>query len=150
MDEPVGRQRGHAIGQQLVQQLLVVDAKVAECVMIDPNPAAQPAIGQVAFAQPGQFARTADGLDRGVEPKRQEQSGINAIATRPMGAGLDGVVQRSEFQLGHEGSDKAHRVIGCHQLVEIDHLPAKTGAIGPGDTRIARLHRRRRDRFGGW
>ena len=49
LNKPVGNQRGHAVGKQLIQQLLIVDAEVAECVVVDPNPATQPAVGQVSF-----------------------------------------------------------------------------------------------------
>ena len=57
-----------------------------------------------------------------------------------MRAGLDGVVKRSELQLGNEGNDEPHRMIRGHQLVEVDHLPAKAGAVGSVDTPIARVH----------
>jgi hypothetical protein len=65
-----------------------------------------------------------------------------------MRAGLDDVIQRPEVQFANKGSGEPHRMVRCHQLVEVDHLPAGGIAIGRGDTRISRVHRRRRDWLG--
>jgi hypothetical protein len=111
-------QRGDAADQRLVEPCRAGQAGVRQAVVIDADAAAQPLIWQLALAQAGQFTRTADAVDAGVEPQRDHQFGVGWRMAGHAFAGADRVIQRSEVEPADERLNRAHRVLGRQQLVE--------------------------------
>src|SRR4029079_9637306 len=77
------------------------DAEVAERVMIERDPAGDPAEGVVTLAQPRQLPGAADAVERGVQPQRNQDAGIGGVAAAVPFHGLNPSQQRPEI----EGAD---------------------------------------------
>jgi hypothetical protein len=71
----------------------VLDAKVAEGMVIGPQPAAEPLVGVVTLAEPREVARGSNALTGGVEPDGQEDLGIERGPPRLAAARGDGGVE---------------------------------------------------------
>ena len=118
VDQPLGHQGRHALGQQSVQQLDMIGAEIGQGVVVDRDVAEEPAIGVVGTAQLGELAGAADAVDGGVGPQRHEDLGIDAGPPGIAGDGLDRLVQGAEVQPHDELPDDPGGVIGRDQVVE--------------------------------
>jgi hypothetical protein len=75
-------QRRHPAGQQLIEHRGVRHAKIRQCVVIHRHPAAQPTIGEMLLAHPGQLPRAADPVHRRPQPQRHHQLGCRRRLSR--------------------------------------------------------------------
>jgi len=74
-DEAGLEQDGEGLGQQGIQGGLVRHTKVAQGVIVDGEPPADPAVGVVGLAEASELPGPADALLRRVEPEGQEEIG---------------------------------------------------------------------------
>ena len=66
-------QRRQMFDQQTVQQIGTANPEVRQRVIVQRDPATEPAVDVMAVAEPVQRSRAADAVARGVQPKRQQQ-----------------------------------------------------------------------------
>ena len=122
----------------------MIDPEVGQAVMVHRNPAGEPAIGDVAFAQPRQLPRRANPFHGRVEPQRQKH---RRVRRRPPGFArprLDRIVEWIEVQTLDECPNHPRPMIGHKQTLKVDQVPAKLSPIRPNHPRLAANHRRPR------
>jgi hypothetical protein len=66
IDQVLLHQDGHTVGEQLIQEVEVRNAKVSQGVIVDLNSATEPAEAGVIGAQPGHLPGAADALNSGL------------------------------------------------------------------------------------
>jgi len=93
-DQLLLHQQRHALGQQPVEKLHLLRAKVRQRVVIHAYPAANPLKGQVGLAAPSQLPRRSDASQRGVQPQRHHDSRVDRRVSRMMLHRLDSAQQR--------------------------------------------------------
>ena len=89
----------------------------------------------VLGAQAGEFARTPDTLDCGVQPERHQDLRINRRATGPLLLRLDLLIERGQGQLFDQGPDEAGAVARRQARVQIARQELDLRAVrrlGPG------------------
>ena len=128
-DHPFGKQRRQALRQQAIQHRSMSEPKVAEPVVVHPDPAAQPAIRNIALAQPVELARRADPFERRVQPQRQINPRVRRRPTRLSLTGQDPAVQRRQIQSLDESPDHPRSMIRRKLAFQIDHVPSQLPAI---------------------
>jgi len=94
-------------------------------VYVHRHPAAQPAIGEMLLAQPGQLPRAADPVHRRPQPQRHHQLGRRRRLPRHPLARLHCIVQRAQIKPLDKRPHRPHRIIARHQIVDRRHLPAQ-------------------------
>jgi len=118
-DQALRQQTHHAARELAVQPLRVRDPEVAQRVVVHSHPAAQPAVGVVAVAQPVEFARRAHAVERRVQPQAHQNGRINGRATDAALDRLDLPVQGLKIKRLHEGPDGTSLVVGGQGRVKI-------------------------------
>ena len=121
-DNPALQQRGNRLRQQIVERGLMRDAEITQRVVIHRDPAAQPAIGVMAVAEPIHFARAADAVHGRVEPERDQDLGINRRAAGAAFPRADGRIERRQIQALDEAPDQARRVARRQQRLKVAGL----------------------------
>jgi hypothetical protein len=111
-------EHGHAVSEQSVEPVVVIDAEVGECVVVHRHTAAEPSVGGVADAESVEFACGPDAVGGGVEPEGHEDAGIDMRVARSVLCGLDAVVEVREVESLCEVPDGSRGVVGREQLVE--------------------------------
>jgi len=92
-DQALRQQGCHAASELTVQPLGMLDPEVAQGVVVDAHPAAQPAVGIVAVAQPVEFARRAHTVQRRVQPQAHQNGRVDGCAPDAAFDGTDLRVQ---------------------------------------------------------
>ena len=118
-DQPLRQQSCHAAGELAVQPLRVLDPEVAQRVVVDTHPAAQPAVGIVAVAQPVEFACRAHAVQRRVQPQAHQNRRVDGRAPDAAFDGTDLRVQGLKIKRLHEGPDGAGLVVGGQRRVKV-------------------------------
>jgi hypothetical protein len=138
-------QRGDAAGELRIEPRAMAHPEVRQRVVIDPDPAADPAVRVVALAQPIELARRAHPVDSCPQPQRHQDRRVDR---RPPGRALDRPdpgVQRRQIERPNERPDRAHRMIGAQERVQIarpqlDLIALRRHHSGsPGSRRLRRL-----------
>ena len=118
-DQALRQQTRHAAGELAVQPLRVRDPKVAQRVVVDAHPAAQPAVGVIVVAQPVELTRPADTVQRRVQPQAHQNGGVDGRAPNTAFDGTDLGVQGLKIERLHEGPNGTGLVIGGQRRVQI-------------------------------
>jgi hypothetical protein len=108
---------GHRVGEQVVEELQVLDAEVGQRVVVDADAAAPPAEGVVVRAEVIQGAGTADALQRGVQPQGSEDARVGGRASGMPGNGADAGVQVGQVEALDETPDDTRLVVVGEQVV---------------------------------
>src|SRR5262249_41907807 len=139
IDQILFAQHGHGVGQQLVQQVEVLDAEVGQGVVVDRDATDQPAESVVVGTQPGQGAGTADAFEGGVQPQRRAKAGVDGSASGSAFTGAEVVVKRGQVQAKAEVPDDTRLVIllkeilqgeGREDLLPISSAQPRRGSVG--------------------
>ena len=125
IDQVLLQQDGDAVGEQLVQEVEVADAKIGQGMVIDRDPATEPAKAMMVQAQPVQGAGAANALDGGVEPQGHPDLRI--------GGGASGSALHSA-DVAEEG----------RQVEALDELPDGPGVVFGGQE-VFQQQRRQQD-----
>jgi hypothetical protein len=107
----------------------MADPEIAQPVVIHPHAAAQPAIGEIAFAQWGELTGRADPFQAGIQPQRQQQPRIRRWTAGFAFPRPDQLIQSRQIELADEAPHHPRPVIRRQQRLEVDHLPAQLLAI---------------------
>ena len=99
--------------------------EIRQRVVVHRHPAAQPAIGEVLLAQPGELPRAADPVHRRPQPQRHHQLGRRRRLPRHPLPRLHRIMQRAQIKRLHKRPHRPHRMIARHQIVDHRHLPAQ-------------------------
>src|SRR5205807_1722082 len=118
IDQPLRRQRRHALGQQPVEKLPVIDAKLSQRPVVHHEPAAEPAVDIIPPAQPRQQPRAHNALARRVKPQRQQQPRRDRRMARNAFARLDPHLQLAQIQARDVSPDQPRRVVASDQAVK--------------------------------
>jgi hypothetical protein len=110
---------GDALGQERVEEIGLLDPEVGQGVVVDADPATQPAIRVVLVAQAVECPRRADALQRGVQPERDEDGRIDRGPPRVALDRPDPSVERREVEALDEGPHQARPVVGRKEALEI-------------------------------
>ena len=114
------RQRGcHVAGELAVQPLRMRDPEVAQRVVVHAHPAAQPAVGVVALAQPVEFARRSHTVERRIQPQAHQNGRVNGRAPDAAFDGPDSRVQGLQIKRLHERPDSTGLVVGGQRGVKV-------------------------------
>jgi hypothetical protein len=142
--QPAVEQRHHAGGQLCLQPRRVLGAEVRQRVVVHPHPAADPAVGIVALAQPVDLARAAHPVDGRPQPQRHQDRRVGrrrAPVTRPR---ANARVQRAQIQRLHESPHRTDRVIGRNARIQLEHPQLGLIAHRAPQPHLAVGHRPRR------
>jgi hypothetical protein len=94
---------------------------------------------QAEFAQPGEFAGAADRIDGGIQPQRDQQSGVDGGMAGRAFAGFNRIAQRAEVETGDEGVHQTDLMVGWQPGIQRprrqDHLVAIRTAQSRSATR---------------
>src|SRR5690606_10235658 len=121
------------VGQQFFEKLAVFGAKVGQQVIIHPDLAADPHVGQVALAQPPQMPGAADPLDRRQHPQGHQDLRIDGIPPRAPFDRLNLAVQRLEVERIDVRPNRPHAMILGDQLIERGVTPLNLKPLGTLD-----------------
>ena len=130
-DQSLGHQRGDDLGEQFVPLLAPPGAEVGEHVVVHRDAAAEPLVGEVVLAEPFQLACTADPLQGGEHPERDQQPGIGGVAADVALDGLDVGEPGVEVEAADQRPDHAGLGVGIEAIVE--RAPAKFGLVAVRD-----------------
>ena len=122
------------LGQQVVQSRLVVDPEIAEGVIVERHPAAEPAIRVALAAEPVQFAGAGDSPGCGVEPQCDQEPRVGRSPTRLLATGPDGRQETAEVPGQNDGPDSAGVVILGEEFVQRAGTHGHLLAVGPSQT----------------
>src|SRR3974390_2297211 len=122
INDSAGFPRRHVLDQQPIEKLAIVDAEVAQRVVVDRHPAAQPAIRIMAFAQPLQGPCASHPLAGRVKPQRQQQARRNCRMSRHPLPRFDRILQLAQINLLHVIPNQSGRMVLPDQTVDI-HRP---------------------------
>src|ERR687895_2344520 len=106
--------------------------------IVDLNPATEPAEAGVVGAQPSYRPSTADALNSGIQPQGYQQLGIDCGPSGPAFHRSNGLEQRCQVKPLDELPDRAGEVFGGHQVLQKhgwqQGLPVGTAQprLGPG------------------
>ena len=108
----------------------MIDPELPQRPMVHPDPAAEPTVNIVAFAQPGQQPGTDNPFARRVKPQSQQQPWCDRRVTRNAFARLDPILQFAQIQAQHVSPDQPRRVVGPDHAVKahrakLDRLPLR-------------------------
>jgi len=124
-------ERRHALGEEVVEQLGVRHPEVGEGVVVDADPAADPAVGVVLVAQAVEGPGAAHPLERGVQPERHEDRRVDrrtaAVALRLPDLGVEG----RQVEALDERPCEASPVLGRQEALEIGRTQGDLLAAGP-------------------
>src|SRR6266404_360330 len=123
-------QQTQYLGEQLVQRYAVSAAKVAERVIVDAHPTADPAIRYVLGTQPRDLARTVHTFAQAVQPQRQQHPWIGGVAPRRVLARLDRRAKPAQVHRLQHPPDGARRMLRADQGLIIHRLQNQLLAIG--------------------
>ena len=129
--QPLANQRCHALRQQPIEDIDLLDPKIRKPVIVHRHPARQPAIGDVGFDQPCQFSRRAHPLDGGVKPQPKQHRRIGRRSARGSLARQDLRVKLVKIEALDKAPDNARAVIGGQKPVKVDHIPAQLPPVRP-------------------
>ena len=136
--QAIGEQGRDALGEELVEDVGVVDPEGGEGVVVHPDPTSEPAVGVVLGAQAIERPGRADRLERGVQPQRGQDRRVDRRSPGVALDRLDPIVQRAEIEPLDERPDEARPVVGRQETVEIDRTKlelATVGTLQPGRAR---------------
>jgi len=128
------QQDGDAVGEQLVQKVEVVDAKIGQGMVIDRDPATEPAKAMVVDAQPVQGAGAANALDGGVQPQGHPDLRVGGRAPRPALDGADVPEEGRQVQSLDELPDGPGVVFGGQEVFQ-QHGRQQDLPVGPPQAR---------------
>ena len=133
-------QRRDHLREKRIQRRAVIGAEIRQKMMIDADPAAQPAKGRAVFTTTRQLARRTDAANACVEPQRHQQLRIGRVAARLTLAGLDRLVEPAQVQLLHYRLHHANRVPGIDQIVRAGHHHGHLTPLGLTQTNRCLFH----------
>jgi len=107
------------LAQQPIKQVRIRGPEVRKPVIVDAHPAAQPAIGVVAFAQPGQRPCAPDSVAGRIKPQRQHQSRADRSLPGSVLAGAHRLLQRAQVESLDVFPDHPRCVFRSDQPVEV-------------------------------
>lgn len=113
------QKRRHVAAELVVQPLRVLDPEVAQRVVVDSHPTAQPAVGIVVLAQPVEFTRRTHAVQRRVQPQAHQNGRIDGRAPDASFDGTDQGVQGLKIERLHEGPNSTGLVLGGQRRVKI-------------------------------
>ena len=124
-------QRGDGVGKQLIEELAVVLAEVAEQMIVHPHATTDPHVRQIAFAQTVQLPRAADPFNRSQHPQRHQNFGIDRIPTRlPFDRSNLGV-QRTQIERVNIRPHRPRPMITGEQLIQRPRPPLHLPPLSP-------------------
>ncbi len=123
-------QRGHALGEEGVQEGAVRRAEVRQGVVVHGDAPAEPLVCEVRGAPPVQRPRGAHGLQRGVQPEGQEDLGIGGRAAGLAFDRLDLLVERGQAQVLHVRPHDPGPVVLGEQALQVNRPQADLGPVG--------------------
>jgi hypothetical protein len=135
VDQVLVAEHGHREGQQLVEELEVVDAEIGQGVITDRDASGQPLEGVVMVAEPGQGAGTADAFEGGVEPDGDEDAGVDRRSARAAFDGPDPSIERGQVELRDEVPDDPGLMVGIEEVLQ-RHGGEELLAIGHDEARF--------------
>ena len=141
IDQACCRQAGHVLHQQLLDAPPLRRAKVGQGMMVDPDPATEPAIGRVVGAKPRDGAGAANPIARRVKPQGQKQLRRRLRHARATLARPHLGLEIGKIQPLHISPNQPRRVILADQPVKIDHLKPHLVAHRHTKPRLARHYR---------
>ena len=106
------------MGKQLIQDVEVRNAKVSQGVIVDLNPATEPAKAVVMRAQPGHSPGAADALNSGLQPQGHQDLRIDRGPAGPAFHGSNALEQGRQVEPLDKLPDRAGRVFGGHQVLQ--------------------------------
>jgi len=128
IDQVLLHQGGHTVGEQLIQDVEVRDAKVGQGLIVDLNPATEPAEAGVMRAQPSHRPGAADALNSGLQPQSHHDLGVDRGPTGPTFyahhgqgcpySGSNGLEQGRQVEPLDELPDRARGVFGSHPILQ--------------------------------
>ena len=129
-DQTRRQQRGHALGQQLVEQLAMLRAEIGQGMVVDRDSPTDPTVNMMMLAKFVQLPGAADPVNGRVQPERHEDLGIDGIASRlPLHRG-DPSIQRRKVQLLREFPDGPRLMVARNQIIDGHGQPFHLVALG--------------------
>lgn len=122
LDQTLRHQHRNTVSQHLVEKLHLLDSEVRQGVMVDRDPAADPAVRIVLLRQAFNRPRTPHPLHRRIEPQSQVNPRIRRGTARPALHRLDLRIKRPQFERLHELPHRSRRVIHRQKTLQI-HRP---------------------------
>ncbi len=126
----VAHEQGQHLRDQVVEHLGVVAAKVAERVVVEPHPAAQPPIGGVQLGQALDLPSAVLAVAGGVHPQAEQELGVDGRRSGVRVACIDASVELREVQAVDHRGDGTHGVVVRYLRVQIDAPPAELLTMG--------------------
>jgi hypothetical protein len=112
IDQILFHQGGYTVGEQLIQDVEVRDAKVGQGVIVDLNTPTEPAEAVVMQAQPGHRPGAADALNSGIQPQGYQDPRIDRRPAGPAFHRPNGLEQGPQVKPLDKLPDRAGRVFG--------------------------------------
>ena len=112
----------------------MVDAKVAECVIVDRHAPQNPQVDDVGLATAVQFAGAADSIERRLQPQGHEDLRGNGAAAGEAVRDTDLFIEGLQVERLHERPDDPHAVVRRQQLVEREELHLDLTTVRAFDT----------------
>ena len=134
------QQRGDGVGQQFVEELNMLRAEVAEHVIIDTDPAADPLVSGVSGGELLQPASTADAFNRGKHPQGEQNPGIGMIASRQSLDGLNLFIKRRQIERIDIGPDIPRLMFERQHLIERQRPHFDLQPFGPSHPSLTTLN----------
>jgi hypothetical protein len=117
-DDLLINQRGDGVGQELVQELAVARAEIAEEVIIDPHLPANPHVSQIPLREPVDVPGTTHALNRGEHPQRQQNLGIDGVPPHAAFDSLNRFIKHRDIQPLHITPHRPHPMVPGNQLIQ--------------------------------
>ena len=124
-------QGGHVVAEQLVHQGFIARTKVVEGVVVDRYTPANPPVGIVLLAQPGQFASAAHALQRGVQPQCEQNVRVDRRTSGRAATRFDGLDQPAQILVHDVAPHQTGSVVLGQQGFQIRGSQLNLRTVGP-------------------
>jgi len=133
------QQRRDSVGQQLIKEVDVLRAEVAEHVIIDTDTAADPHVSGVSCAELRNPATTAHTFNRGKHPQGEQNPRIGMIATGLPFDGLNLFIKRRQIERIDISPDITNLMFEQQHLIERQRPHFDLQPFGPADPSLTLL-----------
>ncbi len=118
--EAIGQERRDALCQESVQNVGMLDPKGGQSVVVDTDPAGEPAVCVVLGTQSVERSGRADAFEGRIQPQRHKNPGVNGWPSRMPFHRLDPCIERAQIEALREGPNEASSMVGAKEAIEID------------------------------